>query len=310
MTTFLLELLLSKKDGKYHGGPILAYLMGKAVHGAAEYLVTLTGTLPMTLAYSLAKPLHSLTQYGACELREPPAPPVPQDCLTFSSASTFTLATANSTKNWDGTLETSTDGSTWATWDGTSAVSSSNDGKLYVRGSGNTKITGSTGSNARWVLTGSNISCNGDIRTLLSYADKASTAMASSCFSCLFYNCESLVAAPALPATTLKTLCYNQMFYGCANLVTAPALPATTLATSCYNAMFWYCTNLKFSTTQNADYPTPYQTIPYGGDTSQTPASQASANNMFAGTSGTFTGTPDSNTMYYLHKDNSIVPAS
>jgi hypothetical protein len=53
----------------------------------------------------------------------------------------------------------------------------------------------------------------------------------------MFYNCSSLVNAPALPATTLASNCYNQMFYGCTSLVNAPALPATTLSEKCYKGM-------------------------------------------------------------------------
>lgn len=60
----------------------------------------------------------------------------------------------------------------------------------------------------------------------------------------LFYNCSSLVRAPALPAKTLAEYCYRNMFYRCTSLAKAPALPATTLAASCYSGMFSGCTSL------------------------------------------------------------------
>ncbi len=43
--------------------------------------------------------------------------------LTFSSPSAFTLATANTSKNWDGTLYYSTDTRNWAVWTGASVSS-------------------------------------------------------------------------------------------------------------------------------------------------------------------------------------------
>lgn len=67
--------------------------------------------------------------------------------LTFKSPSSFTLNVQDTTKHWDGTLEYSTDTSTWSTWNGTTTLSSSTSGRnnvLYLRGTGNTKITGSS----------------------------------------------------------------------------------------------------------------------------------------------------------------------
>ena len=92
--------------------------------------------------------------------------------LTFKSPSSFTLKVNNTTKNWDGTLEYSTNASTWTAWDGTTTLSSSTSGSsnfLYLRGTGNTRITGSS-SNYKWVLNGNNIKCSGNIENLLDYA--------------------------------------------------------------------------------------------------------------------------------------------
>ena len=215
---------------------------------------------------------------SAVETEEPEQPQEPKNCLTFSSPSTFTIGVVNNLKYWDGTLEYSTDGSTWTTWAGTSAISSASDGtkhNLYLRGTGNTYITGSSAnaSKARWVLTGSNISCSGNIETLLDYATVANgehptmanycyyymfngykslvtapelptTTLANNCYSNMFQNCTSLVTAPELPATTLANNCYYYMFYGCTSLATAPTLPATTMTNYCYNSMFNGCTSL------------------------------------------------------------------
>ena len=169
--------------------------------------------------------------------------------LTFKSPNSFTLAVNDTTKHWDGTLEYSTDASTWSTWDGTTTLSSTTNGSsnvLHLRGTGNTVITGND-LNYRWVLTGTDIKCIGNIENLLDYATVASgnhPTMANYCYRAMFYNCTSLVRAPTLPATTLANNCYSNMFYGCTSLTQAPALPATTLANHCYRGMFNRCTSL------------------------------------------------------------------
>ena len=169
--------------------------------------------------------------------------------LTFHSPSSFTLKVNDTTKHWDGTLEYSTDTSTWSTWDGTTTLSSATSGSdnvLYLRGTGNTKITGGS-VDYRWVLTGSDIKCIGNIENLLDYATvgtRQHPTMAAICYHSMFRDCTSLTQAPSLPATTLTDHCYENMFQGCTSLTQAPALPATTLAILCYYGMFQNCTSL------------------------------------------------------------------
>ena len=169
--------------------------------------------------------------------------------LTFKSPSSFTLKVNNTTKNWNGTLEYSTDASTWTTWNGTTTLSSTTSGSrdvLHLRGTGNTVITGNN-TNYKWVLTGTDIKCIGNIENLLDYATVASRnhpTMANHCYQSMFDGCKSLTQAPVLPATTLAGYCYYNMFQGCTALTQAPALPATTLATGCYRFMFSGCISL------------------------------------------------------------------
>ena len=166
-----------------------------------------------------------------------------QNYLSFSSESDFKL---EAKKGWNGTLYYSTDLKTWTEWNG-SQISSDN-GKLYLRGTGNTKITGSDYSGEYpWILSGSDIACTGNIENLLDYETVAKgehPTMARHCYSSMFFGCTSLTAAPELPATTLASYCYYGMFRGCTSLTTAPALPATTLASSCYSSMFSGCTGI------------------------------------------------------------------
>ena len=187
------------------------------------------------------------TMYVITDANSEPKP-TGKSYLTFSSPNSFTLKVNDTTKHWDGTLEYSADTSTWSTWDGTTELSSAKSGSenvLYLRGKGNTVITGD--KDKGWSLTGTNISCSGNIQTLLNYETAESdvnSTLAERCFHSLFKNCASLITSPELPATTLATSCYNSMFYGCTGLTTAPELPATALAASCYNSMFYGCTSL------------------------------------------------------------------
>ena len=253
--------------------------------------------------------------------------------LTFSSQQPFTLK-ATKGKTWDGTLEYSFDTNTWMTWDGSTLLQPPEGYHLYMRGVGNTKITGkgTAYSDKRWELTGTDIACTGNIENLLDYTvvqrrehpvmdnncysymfsgctglttapELPATTLASNCYSYMFSQCTSLTTAPSLPATTLANNCYNDMFSGCTSLTTAPSLPATTLASNCYSYMFSECAKLKLSSTATGSYTIAYR-IPSTGD--GTPDND-SLTNMFFLTGGTFTGTPVINTTYYLDSSNSIV---
>ena len=252
--------------------------------------------------------------------------------LSFIGNEDFTLKTANTTKNWDGTLEYSTDTITWNTWNGTEI--SSVGSKLYLRGTGNTRITGNK-SSYRFVFTGTNalkVACEGNIENLLDYETVSAgghPTMANYCYSYMFQGCTALTTAPALPATTLSDYCYQSMFRGCTALTSAPALPATTLAkycyqsmfrdctalttapelpattlaSSCYSGMFDGCRKIKLSTTKTGEYQTAYRIPKSGTGTTATSALEY----MFANTGGTFTGTPEINTTYYLSTSNTVV---
>ena len=252
--------------------------------------------------------------------------------LSFIGNEDFTLKTENAKKNWDGKLDYSTDKLIWAPWSG--AEISSVGGKLYLRGTGNTKITGRS-SSYRFVFTGTStlkIACKGNIENLLDYEtvsagghptmafecyrfmfqgctslttapELPATTLAESCYQGMFYNCTSLTTAPALPATTLAENCYNSMFGGCASLTTAPTLPAATLTNSCYAYMFGDCAKIKLSTTKTGEYQTVYRIPKSGTGTTTTNA----LNGMFVNTGGTFKGTPNINTTYYLSTSNTVV---
>lgn len=207
-----------------------------------------------------------------------PFKPKGESYLTFSSPNEFTLAVKYG-GGWDGTLEYFASNETWATWDGAdtlSAVYNGGEYVLYLRGIGNSVITGGSG----WNLVGIDIKCIGNIENLLDYAtvesgnhpimgvycyremfsnctsltqapDLPATTLAKGCYWDMFAGCTSLIQAPALPATILEDNCYSNMFQNCQALTQPPALPATTLADNCYSFMFSYCDSL----TQVPDLP-------------------------------------------------------
>lgn len=231
------------------------------------------------------------------------------DCLTFTGeTSDFTLKATN--KDWNGTLQWSTDHNTWITLSGTEAMQSVGK-KLYLRGKGNTVF--GNGNGIRWQLS-ARAGCSGNIQTLLDWENPPATisarycysnmfrdctnlitapelpatTLAMSCYHHMFHGCTSLTTAPVLPATTLERYCYNAMFYGCTSLTTAQELPATTLAESCYSDMFYGCNRLKVNTLSGNKIFTCPASIPYGA-----------VDGMFTGTGGSFTGRPTAGTTYY-----------
>ena len=242
--------------------------------------------------------------------------------LAFESAASFTLATRNAAKNWDGVLEANI-GSGWAEWDGTTTLTSGtidHKYKILLRGTGNTKITGSTSKG--FALTGTGIYCNGDVRALLDYADQENATMADSCFAGLFYNnrtlvkapdmggmvlsnkcyqgmfeeCRGLIKPPALPAIRIKANSYVGMFSNCKAMTALPALPAVLIADGMYNYMFNGCSKIKLSETQTGEYVREYRIPQYGDGPALT---LGWATGMFMNTGGTYTGDPVVNTVYY-----------
>ena len=147
-------------------------------------------------------------------------------------------------------------------------------GDLRLRGTKNATGTATDGKNYSKITFTNiavNVSCTGDIRTLLDWEnyttvktenarfcylfDKCAVltsapklpaeTLADYCYLCMFSCCTSLKTAPELPAETLTKKCYNGMFFKCESLQTAPKLPAKTLADNCYYTMFKGCTNLE-----------------------------------------------------------------
>lgn len=238
---------------------------------------------------------------------------------------------------WDGTMQY-TNGREWKTWNSEKIQAGKLDNKyyLYIRGITNHNVTDERDEDwggTAWSFTGSSISCNGNIEKLLDWQTVQAgnhPEMWESCFEDMFKGCPALVSAPDLPAIDLKDSCYKYMFSQCANLVIVPLLPATMLKNSCYQFMFFGCDSLetvhrlpatdlpyacydrmyssckkiKLSTEKTGQYRIPFR-IPSQG--AGAISGNYAVNEMFDGTGGTFSGTPEINTTYYLDESNTIV---
>ena len=142
-------------------------------------------------------------------------------------------------------LEYSYDGIDWRSWD-LSALTINPDDILYIRGN-NPAGFSCNDVFYTFVIEGDNVSCSGNIMSLIDYENLPDTIPCDICFYGLFENCAVLTTTPELPAKKLTKFCYSYMFSGCASLTTAPALPATELADYCYYQMFSYCSSLKIT---------------------------------------------------------------
>jgi hypothetical protein len=243
--------------------------------------------------------------------------------LTFQSVNPFTISV--SSPKWNGTMQYSTNTISWVNWNGSTI--SSLGGKIYLRGTGNTRVSSdSNGNYSSFIINGTAVECIGNIETLLDWQTVAngqhpemhtycfyrafsycsslikapelpSKNLANDCYGNMFALCTSLIEAPALPAENMKSACYFGMFTGCTSLTTVPALPGYYLAPDCYAYMFEGCTSLKISTTKSGIYQYEWR-IPTSGTISSTKSGWN--NKMFDGTGGTFKGNPNINTTYYV----------
>lgn len=148
----------------------------------------------------------------------------------------------------------------------------------------------------------------------------SATTMAEQCCNNMFSNCVSLRQAPALPAMSLAIWCYMNMFSGCVSLTQVPELPATVMYDKCYKSMFYGCTSLKDIPELNATslakscYQEMFKNCSSLKVNTLAPGKawiipgNATVNDdwntdMFTGTAGTMSGTPQKGVCYYIQSD-------
>jgi len=288
-----------------------------------------------------------------------PAPVVKIDTyfLTFTADQPFGIKLKKGAQAPKVNLECSTDRLNWSpVVDGTDYDAAEEGGmyRIHFRGKGNTRF--STQTQAVYInmfakaenSAATAIACSGNIETLLDSAtvargespkmdeyafvqlfsgfpltsapDLPSTNLVGYCYQGMFYNCASLMTAPALPATDIKTsgYCYASMFRGCTSLKKAPELPAKILPLGCYQFMFQDCTSLTTlpmlpATKLFSDCCTRMfrnctslvvNASPHGEEwkVSATKADNVKSwgSEMFADTGGTLTSEPALDTAYYV----------
>ena len=262
--------------------------------------------------------------------------PTEDPFITFSGPDQFDINVYNPV--WDGTVEYSTDKSTWNVWDGTTLNSSLNAGtgleELYLRGTGNTVISAYEDPSTYQINYGPfNIACesrsvdiSGNIETLLDYQSVQNgihPPVGSNCFRRMFYQCGRIYDCSSLKLKTLITTyaCYRQMFES-SSIVYAPQIYATDFAERCCQNMFGDCwlletlpeivaltfasrsCNSMFISCSNIYLAENNEQSEYANEYRIPSSGEATANSnwgssMFSQTSGIFTGTPTINTTYY-----------
>lgn len=114
----------------------------------------------------------------------------------------------------------------------------------------------------------------------------------SGLFQYMFSNCYNLTTIPGRLSNSewLPAGFYKRMFNNCSSLNTLAKLPAVELGDNCYKEMFYNCSNIKMSETLSEDYPYIFE---FG-----IAPEAIQSNNMFAGTGGSFVGTPEVKILY------------
>ena len=169
---------------------------------------------------------------------------IPYLTFTANAAQTFKMAITGSYAISG--LQYSVNHGTWTDVEANKGVTfGGTHGTLRLRGT-NTNGTASNWNDYSTITFDNtvNVSCTGDIRTLLDYKTYKTVDTSNARFCSLFEDCTALTSAPKLPATKLANSCYAKMFAKCTSLKSAPKLPATKLEGLCYSGMFCGCSKL------------------------------------------------------------------
>jgi len=185
-------------------------------------------------------------QIGKCTILDETGLDLETPYLTFTAnaAQTFKMAITGSYAISG--LQYSVNHGTWTDVEANKGVTfGGTHGTLRLRGT-NTNGTASNWNDYSTITFDNtvNVSCTGDIRTLLDYKTYKTVDTSNARFCSLFEDCTALTSAPKLPATKLANSCYAKMFAKCTSLKSAPKLPATKLEGLCYSGMFFGCSKL------------------------------------------------------------------
>lgn len=175
--------------------------------------------------------------------------------VTFTAAAeqTFRMKLASVVKD---KLEYSVGGANWQQIvSDTEITFGGKCGSLRLRGKSSVG-TANTISRSRIYFNNNEVevSCKGDIRTLIDWENYKTANTGNARFGFLFKDCTVLISAPELPIMKFssQSYCYEYMFSGCTKLTIAPELPATELVAGCYSYMFSGCSKLTSAPTLQA----------------------------------------------------------
>ncbi len=177
-----------------------------------------------------------------------------QDYLRFDVKSPGRILWKTSSLSFTRTVEYSVNGAAWtqaqAAEDGVAiAVQAGDVVKLRGSNAAYGQTDGDGGAYCHFATEGGcTFEAAGDIMSLVvpsGFAD-VRVLSADAAFRGLFRECEGLLVAPDLPATTLTSRCYGDMFQDCPLLTSAPVLAAAagTAPARCYDSMFKGCSGL------------------------------------------------------------------
>ena len=246
--------------------------------------------------------------------RVPASPP----WIEFNSDEQFDIISYPSqggAASWDGIMEYYDFSNGWQTWNGYTIYSEySNidpagqpiDEKyyLFIRGINNhtLNINNFTGAKNRevWKITGTDVSCYGNIENLLDYQltqQGKHPTVGNYAFRALFRGNTSLITCPWIGCIDLTAQqCCGNIIRECTNLTVLPAIYAKTFNGSSTFSYGFNNTKCNVSQTRVSQNTLEYK-VPYVNEAEVTTAIGQSA---FGGTLGTYTGSLDSNTTYYL----------
>lgn len=191
----------------------------------------------------LKEVLNGITVY------EKPETNVPY--ITISSPNSFSFKTTNGSKNWNGTLELSQDGTNWSTWNGAQInVLGISESRIYIRGTSNTYICGALSGKGWQITSGSNIKVKGNVENLLDYATVMNgqhPTVGERAFTNLFSGFGSAltdVSELIIGCETLSKQACTYMFQETA-ITLPPICKAKYLAgTGAFSNMFYECRSL------------------------------------------------------------------
>ena len=243
-------------DPKYTPSTAVPFLSLEVKDGESKTTETLT-TIPTTFVagksytYKLTVGKNkisvsgiSVTPWNTKEITGGKAE-APYVTFKANEEQTFKMTTSGSYYTISG-LQYSVNNGKWTTVEaGTEVTFGGANGTLRLRGTNNNGTASSWSKFSTITFTNDvNVTCTGDIRTLLDWRNYSTVNTKNARFCSLFDGCSVLTSAPELPATELADYCYYKMLKGCTSLTSAPELKATTLAGNCYDSMFKGCKSL------------------------------------------------------------------